>query len=97
MCIRDRSGLEDGLLLFNADGRCVLGSPSLEKFLGVMPGTILGRRVGEIFSHGHPMRDALGLQGDHIEPVESAEVRLDSPNGCLLYTSCVSTITAVSV
>ncbi|MGC1685695.1 MAG: ATP-binding protein, partial [Candidatus Acidiferrales bacterium] len=75
------SGLEDGLLLFNADGRCVLGSPSLEKFLGVMPGTILGRRVGEIFSHGHPMRDALGLQGDRIEPVESAEVRLDSPNG----------------
>jgi signal transduction histidine kinase len=75
------SGLEDGLLLFNADGRCVLGSPSLDKFLGVMPGTILGRRVGEIFSHGHPMRDALGLQGDHIEPVESAEVRLDSPNG----------------
>jgi signal transduction histidine kinase len=75
------SGLEDGLLLFNADGRCVLGSPSLEKFLGVMPGTILGRRVGEIFGHGHPMRDALGLQGDRIEPVESAEVRLDSPNG----------------
>ena len=75
------SGLEDGLLLFNADGRCVLGSPSLEKFLGVMPGTILGRRVGEIFAHGHPMRDALRLQGDRIEPVESAEVRLDSPNG----------------
>jgi signal transduction histidine kinase len=75
------SGLEDGLLLFNADGRCVLGSPSLEKFLGVMPGTILGRRVGEIFGHGHPMRDALRLQGDRIEPVESAEVRLDSPNG----------------
>jgi len=75
------SGLEDGLLLFNADGRCVLGSPSVEKFLGVMPGTILGRRVGEIFSHGHPMRDALGLQGDRIEPVESAEVRLDGPKG----------------
>jgi signal transduction histidine kinase len=75
------SGLEDGLMLFNADGRCVLGSPSLEKFLGVMPGTILGRRVGEIFGHGHPMRDALRLQGDRIEPVESAEVRLDSPNG----------------
>ncbi|MFZ0035837.1 MAG: ATP-binding protein [Candidatus Acidiferrales bacterium] len=75
------SGLEDGLLLFNADGRCVLGSPSIEKFLGVMPGTILGRRVGEIFGHGHPMRDALGLQGDRIVPVESVEVRLDSPNG----------------
>jgi signal transduction histidine kinase len=75
------SGLEDGLLLFNADGRCVLGSPSVEKFLGVMPGTILGRRVGEIFSQGHPMRDALRLKGDRIEPVDTAEVRLDSPDG----------------
>ncbi len=75
------AGLEDGLLLFNADGRCVLGSPSVEKFLGVMPGTILGRRVGEIFGQGHPMRDALRLKGDRIEPVENEEVRVDSPSG----------------
>ena len=31
------SGLEDGLLLFNAEGRAVLVSPSVEKFLGGRP------------------------------------------------------------
>jgi len=75
------AGLEDGLLLFNAEGRCVLGSPSVEKFLSVMPGTLLGRRVGEIFGQGHPMRAALGLNGDRIEPVENEEIRVDSPSG----------------
>jgi len=75
------SGLEEGLMLFNSEGRAVLVSPAVEKFLGVMPGTILGRRAGEIFSLGHPMRDALRMVGDRMEPVESAEIRLDSPEG----------------
>ncbi len=75
------SGLEDGLLLFNAEGRAVLVSPSIDKFLGVMPSTIMGRRAGEIFSLGHPLRDVLHIEGDKMEPVEDAEVRLDSPDG----------------
>jgi PAS domain S-box-containing protein len=75
------SGLEDGLLLFNAQGRAVLVSPSVEGFLGTLPGTLLGRRAGEIFAHGHPLRDALRIHGDMMEPIESAEVKIDTPNG----------------
>ena len=47
------AGLEDGLMLFNADGRAVLISPSIEKFLGIEPATILGRRACEIFPQGN--------------------------------------------
>lgn len=75
------AGLEDGLLLFNADGRAVLVSPSIEKFLGVSPATIIGRRAGEIFPPGNLVRDVLHLAGDHMEPIENAELHLDSPDG----------------
>ena len=60
------SGLEDGLLLFNANGYTVLVSPSVEKFLGVPPEELRGRRASEIFPAGHPMREALGIRGDQI-------------------------------
>ena len=60
------SGLEDGLLLFNAKGYSVLVSPSVEKFLGVAPEELRGRRASEIFPAGHPMREALGVRGDQI-------------------------------
>ena len=43
------SGLDDGLLLFNAEGRAVLVSPSVEKFLSRPPEELRGRRVSEIF------------------------------------------------
>jgi PAS domain S-box-containing protein len=75
------SGLEDGLLLFNANGYTVLVSPSVEKFLGVPPEELRGRRASEIFPAGHPMREALGIRGDQIGLVENAEVTLDGPNG----------------
>ncbi|MFZ1032409.1 MAG: ATP-binding protein [Candidatus Acidiferrales bacterium] len=75
------SGLEDGLLLFNANGYTVLVSPSVEKFLGVPPEELRGRRASEIFPAGHPMRDALGIRGDQIGLVDNAEVTLDGPNG----------------
>jgi len=75
------SGLEDGLLLFNADGRAVLVSPSVSRFFSVEPGTIMGRRAGEIFPLGHPLRDALRMAGNRMEPIAEAEVRLDSPDG----------------
>ncbi|MFY9531066.1 MAG: ATP-binding protein [Candidatus Acidiferrales bacterium] len=74
-------GLEDGLLLFNAEGRAVLVSPSAEKFLGATPSAMMGRQVGEIFAFGHPLRNALRIEDDEIQPVDSEEARLDSPAG----------------
>ncbi len=46
------SGLEDGLLLFSAQGRAVLVSPSVQKFLGGRRDEIQGLRVSEIFPPG---------------------------------------------
>jgi signal transduction histidine kinase len=74
-------GLEDGLLLFNAQGRAMLISPSAEKFLSATAAGMMGRRVGEIFPFGHPLRDALKIEGDHIQPVNAVEVQLDSLAG----------------
>jgi PAS domain S-box-containing protein len=70
-------GLGDGLLLFNGEGRAVLVSPSVEKFLGGRAEDLRGRRVSEIFAPRHPLRAALRIEGDHIESVEGAEVTLD--------------------
>jgi signal transduction histidine kinase len=75
------SGLEDGLLLFNASGRAVLVSPSVENFLTRRPEDLRGCRVSEIFPPGHPIRQALGVEGDEIVPVESAEVMMEGANG----------------
>jgi PAS domain S-box-containing protein len=75
------SGLEDGLLLFNVSGYTVLVSPSVEKFLGIPPEELRGRRASEIFPPGHPMRETLGIRGDHIGHVENAEVTMEGPQG----------------
>src|ERR1700728_2039726 len=75
------SGLEDGLLLFNASGRAVLVSPSVENFLTRRPEDLRGSRVSEIFPPGSPIRHALGVEGDEIIPVESVEVMLEAANG----------------
>ncbi len=77
------AGLEDGLLLFAADGRNVLASPSVEKFLGVKPDALLGRRASEIFPAEHPLRagGGLRLEGDLLERVEGAEAVLNGSAG----------------
>ncbi|MGD0304892.1 MAG: ATP-binding protein [Candidatus Acidiferrales bacterium] len=75
------SGLEDGLLLFNASGRAVLISPSVEKFLGVPLEQLRGSKVSEIFPPGSPLREVLGVRGDQIEPLENAEIALEGPSG----------------
>src|SRR6202034_463775 len=75
------SGLEDGLLLFNASGRAFLVSPSVENFLTRRPEDLRGSRVSEIFPPGSPIRHALGVEGDEIIPVESVEVMLEAANG----------------
>ena len=65
------AGLEDGLLLFTRDARAVMISPAAEKFLGAQSGQLLGRRVTEIFPLGHPLRDALRLEGDELSEIAS--------------------------
>lgn len=74
------TGLEDGLLLFTRDARAVMISPAAEKFLGAQSGQLLGRRVTEIFPAGHPLRDALHLDGDELSEVAS-EAELQTPDG----------------
>jgi signal transduction histidine kinase len=56
-------------------------SPSVENFLGGRPDELRGCRASEIFPAGHPIRKALGIEGDEIVPVENTEVTLEGPNG----------------
>ena len=74
-------GLEDGLLLFNSQGRAVLVSPSVENFLRVHPEDLRGSLVSEIFPPGHPVRSALRISGNEIQPVEGTEVTLERASG----------------
>ena len=75
------SGLEYGLVLFNAQGRAVLISPSVEKFLGARVADLRGRRVSEIFPARHAIRSVLKIEGDQIEPAEGKEVTLERSAG----------------
>jgi PAS domain S-box-containing protein len=74
------AGLEDGLLLFTRDARAVMVSPAAEKFLGAPAGQFLGRRVTEIFPIGHPLREALHIEGDELLEV-AAETDLKTTEG----------------
>jgi PAS domain S-box-containing protein len=74
------AGLEDGLLLFTRDARAVMVSPAAEKFLGAPASDFLGRRVTEIFPPGHPLHEALHLEGDALREVAS-ETDLEMPDG----------------
>jgi PAS domain S-box-containing protein len=65
------AGLEDGLLLFTRDARAVMVSPAAEKFLGAPSSNFLGRRVTDIFPPGHPLYEALHLEGDEFHEVAS--------------------------
>lgn len=74
------AGLEDGLLLFTRDARAVMVSPAAEKFLGAPASNFLGRRVTEIFPAGHPLHQALHLEGDEFHEVAS-ETELETLEG----------------
>ncbi|MGB7026440.1 MAG: ATP-binding protein, partial [Candidatus Acidiferrum sp.] len=74
------AGLEDGLLLFTRDARAVMVSPAAEKFLGAPAGQFLGRRVTEIFPVGHPLREALHIEGDELTEL-AAETELKTAEG----------------
>jgi PAS domain S-box-containing protein len=75
------SGLEYGLLLFNAQGRAMLVSPSVEKFLGARVDDLRGHRINEIFPPRHPLREALRIEGDQVLPTEGKEVTLNGSAG----------------
>ncbi len=74
------AGLEDGLILFTRDARAVMVSPAAEKFLGAPASMYLGRRVTEIFPLGHPLNEALRLEGDDLRELAS-ETELVTPEG----------------
>jgi PAS domain S-box-containing protein len=76
------AGLGNGILLFNEKELAVLVSPAVEEFLGARPTELQGRRASEIFPPGHPIHEALRMEGgDEIEPVEAKEVLLPSGSG----------------
>jgi signal transduction histidine kinase/type II secretory pathway pseudopilin PulG len=75
------SGLEDGLILFNAEGRAVLVSPAAGKFIGGRPEEFRGLLASEIFPPGHPLRAALNFVGDQISHSETKEVTIEGSSG----------------
>jgi signal transduction histidine kinase len=68
------AGLEDGLLLFTRDARAA------EKILGAPAGQFLGRRLTDIFPVGHPLREALNVNGEELSEV-AAETELKTAEG----------------
>jgi signal transduction histidine kinase/type II secretory pathway pseudopilin PulG/HAMP domain-containing protein len=74
-------GLDDGLLLFSVDGRAVMVSPAVERFLSTPSDQLLGRRAEDIFPPDHDVREAIRLHNGELEPVDSAEVVLTSVEG----------------
>jgi signal transduction histidine kinase/HAMP domain-containing protein len=74
------AGLEDGLILFTRDARAVMVSPAAEKFLYAPASNFLGRRVTDIFPVGHPLYQALRLEGGELHQVAS-ETELETQEG----------------
>lgn len=74
------AGLEDGLILFTRDARAVMVSPAAEKFLGAPASHFLGKKVTDIFPPGHPMFEALHLEGGELQDI-ATETDLETLNG----------------
>lgn len=74
-------GLDDGLLLFSVDGRAVMVSPAVERFLSMPADQLLGRPAEDIFPPDHDVRGAITLQNGELQPVASAEVVLSGIDG----------------
>src|SRR5579863_9387555 len=74
-------GLDDGLLLFSVDGRAVMVSPAVERFLSTPSDRLLGRRAEDIFPPDHDVREAIKIQNGELVPVDSAEVVLSFADG----------------
>ena len=74
-------GLDDGLLLFSVDGRAVMVSPAVERFLSTPSDQLLGRRAEDIFPPDHDVRGVIQMQNGELEPVDAAEVVLSGIDG----------------
>jgi PAS domain S-box-containing protein len=74
------AGLEDGLILFTRDARAVMVSPAAEKFLGAPASHFLGKRVTDFFPAGHPMYEALHLEGGELQEI-ATETDLETQEG----------------
>jgi PAS domain S-box-containing protein len=74
------AGLEDGLILFTRDARAVMVSPAAEKFLGAPASHFLGKKVTDIFPVGHPMYEALHLEGGELQDI-ATETELETQDG----------------
>jgi PAS domain S-box-containing protein len=74
------AGLEDGLILFTRDARAVMVSPAAERFLGAPASHFLGKKVTDIFPAGHPMYEALHLEGGELQDI-ATETDLETQDG----------------
>jgi PAS domain S-box-containing protein len=74
-------GLDDGLLLFSVEGRAVMVSPAVERFLSTPADQLLGRPAEDIFPPDHDVRAVINMQNGELEPVASAEVVLSHIDG----------------
>jgi len=74
-------GLDDGLLLFSVDGRAVMVSPAVERFLSTPSDQLLGRHAEDIFPPDHDVREVIVLKNGELVPVASAEVVLSGIDG----------------
>ena len=74
-------GLDDGLLLFSVDGRAVMVSPAVERFLSTPSDQLLGRRAEDIFPPDHDVREVVMLHNGELMPVDSAEVVMSGIDG----------------
>ena len=75
------AGLDDGLILFTAEGRAVMVSPAVQKFLGVAPEALMGKTAAQIFPGGHPLRNALHVGQGPWRSLGPTEVRLNGAGG----------------
>ena len=70
--------LQDGILLFTADGRAVLVSEAARRFLGIEQGSILGLRASEIFDRSTVLGLALSDAFDGGAPLTQVEIRTET-------------------
>jgi len=75
------AGVEEGQILFSPDGRAVMVSSAVEKFLGVRSDQLLGQTIEAVFPEGHPFRDVLHIDLRGIRPVAAAEAEIDGADG----------------
>ena len=70
--------LQDGILLFTADGRAVLVSEAARRFLRVERGKVLGLHASQIFDRSTILGHALGRAFDTRVPLLKEEIRTET-------------------